>query len=511
MIPGPRGHTLSASRRRRRQTLTTWPAIAPLEGTLMTIVILSVLLALSTFMLFQVWRKNRSLEALYSPIADARAEVQRANAEAARLISTATDKAAKLRAAAQAHVDGLRAESMAQLNEHVRQRQELSRDYGSARALYERLKREVALVEENVEDISVGLYKPHYNFASSDEYKQAIDAAWEQQKALVKAGGAAVCGQAWEIGGDKRAGERMTKQYLKLLLRAFNGECEAAIAKVTWNNVTRMEERIGKTYEAINDLGGAMSMRIMPAYLSLKLAELRLEHEFAERKREEQEEQRRIREVMREEERAIREAEKAMRDAEAEEERNQKAIEKARAELAQARGEALEQLQLKIKHLDAALHKAHEMKEKATSMAQLTRSGYVYVISNVGSLGENVFKIGMTRRLDPMDRIWELSDASVPFDFDVHAMVYCEDAPALECAFHDRFRDRALNLVNARKEFFSVSIDEIEEVARQRSLKIELTRLAEAKEFKQTMALRAKGVMAPACAEAGEAELPISL
>jgi len=477
----------------------------------MIIVFLSILLALSVLVLFKLWRNNRSLMATYSPIVDVRAEVQRASAEAERLLTSARSDAEELRAATQTQVDRLRAESMAQLNEQFRQRQALSRDYASAHALYERLKREVALVEENVEDISVGLYKPHYDFASSEDYKQALDTAWQQQKALVRAGGAAVCGHAWEIAGDKRAGERMTKQYLKLLLRAFNGECEAAIAKVTWNNVTRMEERIRKTYEAINDLGGVMNMRIMPAYLELKLAELRLEHEFAEKKREEQEEQRRIREVMREEERAMREAEKAMRDAEAEEERNQKAIEKARAELAQARGEALELLQLKIKHLDAALHKAHEMKEKANSMAQLTKSGYVYVISNVGSLGENVFKIGMTRRLDPMDRIWELSDASVPFDFDVHAMVYCEDAPALECAFHDRFRDRALNLVNSRKEFFAVSIDEIEEVARKRNLQVELTRLAEAKEYRQTMALREKGVIAPECAKAGETELPISV
>lgn len=116
-------------------------------------------------------------------------------------------------------------------------------------------------------------------------------------------------------------------------------------------------------------------------------------------------------------------------------------------------------------------------------MAQLTRSGHVYVISNLGSFGENVFKIGMTRRLEPMDRIRELGDASVPFDFDVHAMIYCEDAPSLECAFQARFEGRAINLVNPRKEFFAVSIEQIEAVVREKGLNIELTKLAEARDL----------------------------
>jgi hypothetical protein len=302
----------------------------------------------------------------------------------------------------------------------------------------------------------------------------------------------------------------MTKQYLKLILRAFNGECDAAIAKVSWNNVTKMEERIRKTFETINDLGGVMEMRIIPEYLELRLAELRLEYETDQKKREEQEEQRRIKEQMREEERALREAEKAKQEAEDEEARYEKALEKARAELARAQGEALDQLQAKIQHLDAALHTAHEMKEKATSMAQLTRSGHVYVISNIGSFGDNIFKIGMTRRLDPMDRIRELGDASVPFDFDVHAMIYCKDAPSLETEFQTRFRDQAINLVNPRKEFFAVSIDQIEAVAKEKGFNVALTKLAEARDFRETLARRAEASSGRA-PETLDIEFPASL
>src|SRR5260221_6763218 len=148
---------------------------------------------------------------------------------------------------------------------------------------------------------------------------------------------------------------------------------------------------------------------------------------------------------MREKERALREAERAREEAEVEEARSEKALEKARAEMQKAHCAALEELRLRIGHLDAALHKAREMKEKATMMAQLTRARYVYVISNIGSFGENVFKIGMTRRLELRDGIKELGDASVPFDFDIHAMIYSEDAPSVGCAFHNGFAQRRVN------------------------------------------------------------------
>lgn len=443
------------------------------------------------------YRKNRAFRERYAPVANideavARARVELAKIEeaAGRIDGEARDRRAKLD---QEYLTA-KGEYERRFNEGVadlgRQRDTLSQDYAKAKETYDLLRRELALLEENREDVSFGIYKPHYDFDSSDHYRAALDAIRAKQKDLLRADQAATCKVNWEVGGSKREGARMQKQYLKLMLRAFNGECDAAVAKVTWNNVTKLEERVAKAYEAINDLGGTMQMSISAEYMQLKREELHLEFETEEKKHEEAEEQRRIKEQMREEEKAIREAERAQKEAEDEEARYEKALEKARAEMAKAKGAALEELNSRIAQLDQALHKAHELKDKATSMAQLTRSGHVYVISNVGSFGENVFKIGMTRRLEPMDRVRELGDASVPFEFDIHAMVYSEDAPTLEGAFHEWLDQRRLNMVNPRKEFFTVSIAELEEFTKTRNLNIQITKLAEAKEYRQTLAMR---------------------
>ena len=144
--------------------------------------------------------------------------------------------------------------------------------------------------------------------------------------------------------------------------------------------------------------------------------------------------------------------------------------------------------------MEQRLLEAQANKERATSRAQMTRSGHVYIISNIGSFGEDVYKIGMTRRLDPMDRVRELGDASVPFQFDVHAVIYSENAPTLENALHRAFHHRRVNRVNERKEFFRVTLDEIAEVVRQHHGEIEFTQMAEAKEYRQSLAiLRAPG------------------
>ena len=135
--------------------------------------------------------------------------------------------------------------------------------------------------------------------------------------------------------------------------------------------------------------------------------------------------------------------------------------EEARLESELAHGQKQAKLAAKVAELERRLAEAHANKERAVARAQLTRSGHVYVISNIGSFGEHVYKIGMTRRLDPIERIYELGDASVPFDFDVHAVIFAEMPPALEAALHRTFANRRVNRVNERKEFFKVGIEEI--------------------------------------------------
>ncbi|HXA17191.1 MAG TPA: DUF4041 domain-containing protein [Thermoanaerobaculia bacterium] len=447
-------------------------------------------------------RKLRQVRAQYIGIASAEAEIARLKEETASAIARERNDAAaavehqKSEATKEVErlgkeVESLRQEGAALAATSKNRRDVLDADYANAKTTYDRLSAEVALLEENLEDISFSLYEPHFNFDTPDEYKVRMEAVREKQKAMLRNGEAAKFAIAWSVGGSRREGERMQKQYMKLLLRAFNGECDAAVARVSWNNITKMEERIRKSFEVVNDLGGVMHVSITPAYLDLKVDELRLEYELEEKKHQIAEEQRRIREQMREEEKAQREAEQAHQESQVEVTLAERAVEKARIELAKSQGEEHNRLNDRIVELQAQLEQARTKGQRAKALAELTKAGYVYVISNVGSFGEGVFKIGMTRRLDPMDRVKDLSSASVPFPFDVHAMVYSEDAPTLEWELQRHFADRSLNLVNKRKEFFRVSIEELDSVAREKGLKIYFTRLAEAREYRETLTMRA--------------------
>jgi chromosome segregation ATPase len=238
-------------------------------------------------------------------------------------------------------------------------------------------------------------------------------------------------------------------------------------------------------------LSGVLKVTITADYLELKLNELRLTHEYEEKKYQDREEQRRIREQIREEERAQRELEKAQADAEAEEERYQKALAKAREEAAQATGAALEKLTKQIGGFEAKLDEARQKKERAISRAQVTKSGFVYVISNIGSFGEKVYKIGMTRRMEPMERILELGGASVPFPFDLHAMLYSDNAPELENSLHQLFAERRLNRVNPRREFYhNVELDEVEAFVKAKGLSAQFIKDPEAREYRETIAKR---------------------
>lgn len=288
----------------------------------------------------------------------------------------------------------------------------------------------------------------------------------------------------------------------KLLLRAFNGECDAAVANVAWNNVTKMEERIRKSFEAVNKLGDVLSISITKEFLELRLNEVRLAHEYEQKRHQEREEERRIKEQIREEERAQQEIEKDRQEAEAEEARFQKALEKAREEAAKATGAQLQKLTEQINSFESKLDEARQKKERAISRAEVTKSGFVYVISNVGSFGDRVCKIGMTRRMEPMDRIAELGGASVPFPFDLHVMLYSDNAPELESSLHQLFQDRRLNLINARREFYrEVELDEIETFVRNRGLSAQFINFPEAREYRQSLAKRE-----PSLAKATEKE-----
>ncbi len=387
-------------------------------------------------------------------------------------------------------IDAAVAERQNQVDASEKQIEELKADYRTKKEVYERLAHDVSVLEEDMEMISFGIYKPHYDFDTAEDFKNALTDVRARQKEMIKVKEAAKCTTQWTVEGSASKGRTMTNKYIRLMLRAFNGEADATIAKVRWDNITKMEARLEKAFEVINKTGEANHTFITQDYLDLKLEELRLTYEYQVKRHEEKEEQRRIKEEMREEERARKEYEKAQREAAAEKDRYERALAKAREEVEQASGEKQAKLREQMAKLEAQLAEALAKGERAKSMAELTKCGHVYVISNIGSFGEDVYKIGLTRRLEPLERVKELGDASVPFDFDVHALMYSENAPELEKELHKACEEHRINLVNLRREFFRVPLAEIEKIARKFNTEVKFTKLAEAKEYRESQAMR---------------------
>lgn len=395
------------------------------------------------------------------------------------------------------------------MNEIQTKTNDMVLDYKNKRTIYDKLLSEINSLEENLEIISYGLYKPHFDFDTSSEYQKRILTNHQRQKQLIKDKVASVCSKEWTLEGDKKKGAEMIARNQKLALHAFNSECDAAILKVKWNNVSKMEERIERAYEEINKMVAPLNIKITNKYFSLKLEELHLVYERQEKLYQEKEEQRAVKEKMKEEEKAIREFEAAKKAAENEEKEYQKALDDARKESETAKSEEVTQLNDKILNLERQLKETQE-KRRTISLAQVTKSGYIYVISNIGSFGEDIYKIGMTRRLQPEERVQEFS-ASVPFEFDVHALIHSENAPELEAKLHRRFEDKRLNLVNSRKEFYNVALQEIETAVKELHGNIEFTKIAEAKQYRQTLACRENAKMSSKIAERIQTEFPLTL
>lgn len=281
---------------------------------------------------------------------------------------------------------------------------------------------------------------------------------------------------------------------IRFAVDAFNGKVDSILTEMKSDNFGTIEQKIKDAFALINYLGRPFkNARITDIYLKARINEAHWGCMAVELRNREKEEQRRIREQIKEEEKAQKEIEKALKEAEKEEDYYRKAIEKANEQLSKASEVQKLKYEQQLADLQAKLITAEEKGQRALSRAQQTRSGHVYVISNIGSFGENVYKIGMTRRLDPEDRVKELGDASVPFPFDIHAMIYTEDAPSLENELHKVFNDSQVNKVNAKKEFFKVGLKDVRQVVEEKKLNSHWTMLAEATEYRETLAIE-KGI-----------------
>lgn len=318
------------------------------------------------------------------------------------------------------------------------------------------------------------------NYEFTDAGRE-LQKARELTKSLIKTSKAASCDY---VEPNRR------NTAIKFVLDAFNGKVDSTLSKIKHNNYGKLSQEIKDAFQLVNYNGSAFrSAKITDIFLQARLNELKWGVAVNEIMLEEKEEQRRIKEQLREEEKARREYERAIKEAEKEEKTIQQAIDKATKELMFAGEEQRLALEQKLAELQIKFEEAEAKNQRAISMAQQTRSGHVYVISNIGSFGENVYKIGMTRRLEPLDRVRELSDASVPFAFDVHAMIYSDDAPSLENHLHKVFNGKQVNKVNSRKEFFNVGIKDIKSTVANMNIDAHWTMFADAKEYRESLAI----------------------
>lgn len=330
-----------------------------------------------------------------------------------------------------------------------------------------------------------GLYEPKYDFCNSDEYKNRLSQIRQKQKDMIKADTAVTGNTNWTVNNSAAQGKVMVNDMKKLLLRAFNSECDEVIDKVKYNNYDASLKRISNSCTAISKLGKIMQVSVTEPYYNSKIEELTLALEYQQMKQKEKEVQKEAREQMREEAKLQKEIEDARRTTEKELSHYSNALKKIVAQIETAIESEKEVLENKKQELEAKIKDAEQAIKDIDYREANQRAGYVYIISNIGSFGENVYKIGMTRRLDPTERVSELGDASVPFDFDIHAMIFTDDAPSLEAALHKAFDDRKMNMVNTRREFFKVSLQEIkDEVKKNHDKTAEFIDLAEAEQFR---------------------------
>lgn len=326
------------------------------------------------------------------------------------------------------------------------------------------LQEQLALAKEEDELQTYGLYEPHYDFENATAYKEKLDELRKQQKQLIKDKKAAWAKPNMTLNGDARKGQALMNDNVKQIIRTFNTECDGIIRKVKHSNIEASEKRIRKSYETLNKLNERLGVRIEQRYLDLKIEELYLAYEYEVKKQEEKEMLAEAREREREEKKLRKKLEKEKNKFNRENDRINNELTDAEAKLQAANDEEKARLEAEIAELKAALEKNNDEIEKIDKWEETPGAGYVYIISNIGSFGEDVFKIGVTRRDDPEERIRELSNASVPFKYDSHVFIFSEDAYNLESSLHERFDMKRVNKVNRRKEFFNITIDDVKKI-----------------------------------------------
>ncbi|MFD4502327.1 DUF4041 domain-containing protein [Streptomyces sp. NPDC058457] len=304
---------------------------------------------------------------------------------------------------------------------------------------------EIAMLQE------AGVYSYRHALHDAIAYRSRLDSLQNEIKTLARAGRAVHAATDWTVNGSKREGQKMVRDFSKLMLRAYNAEADYAVRSMRPHRLSSLVDRLYKSRETIARLGATMHIRISDEYHNARVRELELTADYLQKKEEEKEAQREARAREREEAAVQRELDRQREKLNKELGHYQAALDRLR-ERGDEAGAA--EMEAKLAEIENAL-------QDVESRAANVRTGYVYVISNIGAFGDRMVKIGMTRRLEPLERIYELSGAAVPFRFDVHALIFSKDAVGLETELHRQFAAQRVNQVNSRKEFFYATPTEV--------------------------------------------------
>lgn len=350
------------------------------------------------------------------------------------------------------------------------------------------LQKEVIVLNDDLDLQEYGFFEIKYKFSDSTKYKEELETLRKRQKQLVKDKKAGVIVRPMLLDNSKSKGRAMQNQLIKAMIRGFNGEVDAHLVKVTATNLSKKVDAVVKSFNQLNKMYSRNLVCLSNDYLELKISELQLAVEYELQKLEEKELLREQRAKEREDKKLQAELAAKRKQIEKDRKHFKQMLDNVEELLKTANEEEKEKLNLQLAEYQDKLSELDELEEDIDYREGHATAGYVYIISNIGAFGEDVYKIGVTRRLDPMERIRELGSASVPFQFDVHALIFSEEAFSLEKELHNRFEKNKINKVNGRKEYFKVPFSDIKAVLEEhKELAIELTEKAEAFEYRQSL------------------------
>ncbi|MDR0298495.1 MAG: DUF4041 domain-containing protein [Streptococcaceae bacterium] len=354
----------------------------------------------------------------------------------------------------------------------------------------ESLNKEIALSNDILGFQELGFFERQYKFSDSTNYKNALNDLRVKEKNLIKNNRAGLIIIPMTLDNNATKGKAMQNALIKAAIRGFNGEADALLTKISVSNLWQKKTALEKAFEQLNKMYSRNSIKLSLEYLDLKKEELQLAAEFELQKQEEKDLLREQKEREREDKKLQLELQKQQAKYDKDITQFSNAIEIAEDKLKTASPSEIEELRKQIEEYKQKIESLNSDKEELNTKFSNAKAGYVYVISNIGSFGEGVVKIGVTRRLTPTDRIEELGSASVPFKFSTNALIFNDDAFDLETRLHQHFDKYRVNKFNNRKEYFKVGLNEIKEyLENDKSLNVEWNEQPENFEYEQTLAI----------------------